>query len=86
MQLEPKQTGVFKSLIDPFRATRYHSLVVDKASLPSCLEVNAWTVTAESHFDEVMGLRHKEFNVHGVQFHPESIMTEYGHELSLTIR
>jgi len=68
--------GVFKGLSNPFQATRYHSLVVERESLPDCLEVTAWTDD-----DEIMGLRHKEFAVEGVQFHPESILTEHGHAL-----
>ena len=73
--------GVFAGLPKPCIATRYHSLVVEKASLPDCLEITAWTETADGQFDEVMGLRHKEFDVEGVQFHPESILTEVGHDL-----
>ena len=68
--------GVFKGLSNPFEATRYHSLVVQRESLPECLEVTAWTDD-----DEIMGLRHKEYAVEGVQFHPESILTEHGHAL-----
>jgi anthranilate synthase component 2 len=68
--------GVFKGLSNPFEATRYHSLVVERDSLPDCLEVTAWTED-----DEIMGLRHKEFAIEGVQFHPESILTEHGHAL-----
>ena len=69
--------GVFKGLPIPFNATRYHSLIVDRASLPECLEVTA--VTADDGL--IMGLSHKTHNTHGVQFHPESIASEYGHEL-----
>jgi len=72
---------VFSGLKDPFTATRYHSLVIDKNTLPDCLEVTAWTETPEAGIDEIMGVRHKEFAVEGVQFHPESILTEYGHEM-----
>jgi len=68
--------SVFKDLPSPFNATRYHSLIVEKASLPDCLEI-----TAETEDGIIMGLQHKQFNVHGVQFHPESIASEYGHEL-----
>ncbi|MCG6976584.1 MAG: aminodeoxychorismate/anthranilate synthase component II [Acidiferrobacterales bacterium] len=68
--------GVFKGLSNPFQATRYHSLVVERETLPDCLEVTAWTDD-----DEIMGLRHKEFAIEGVQFHPESILTEHGHAL-----
>jgi anthranilate synthase component 2 len=73
--------GVFHGLDNPFEATRYHSLVVERASLPECLEVTAWTETASGEMDEIMGLRHSEFTVEGVQFHPESILTEHGHAL-----
>ena len=73
--------GVFHGLDNPFEATRYHSLVVERASLPECLEVTAWTETPAGETDEIMGLRHREFTVEGVQFHPESILTEHGHAL-----
>jgi len=73
--------GVFKGLNNPFKATRYHSLVVEKDSLPDCLEITAWTETEDGTFDEIMGLRHRELDVEGVQFHPESILTEHGHDL-----
>ena len=73
--------GVFSGLDNPFEATRYHSLVVEHISLPECLEVTAWTETAAGEMDEIMGLRHREFTVEGVQFHPESILTEHGHAL-----
>lgn len=73
--------GVFHGLPSPFAATRYHSLVVERASLPECLEVTAWTENDDGSFDEIMGLRHRQLNVEGVQFHPESILTEHGHEL-----
>ncbi len=73
--------GVFSSLESPFEATRYHSLVVEQDSLPDCLEVTAWTEISSGERDEIMGIRHKEFPVQGVQFHPESILTEHGHEL-----
>ncbi len=74
-------SSVFRGLDVPFEATRYHSLVIDKGSLPECLEVTAWTVRPNGKRDEIMGVRHKEFAVEGVQFHPESILTQYGHEL-----
>lgn len=74
-------TGVFAGLPNPFEATRYHSLVIDKDSLPDCLEVTAWTETETGEMDEIMGVRHREFRVEGVQFHPESILTEHGHDL-----
>jgi len=73
--------GVFKGLSNPFKATRYHSLVVEKDTLPDCLEITAWTETADGELDEIMGLRHRELDVEGVQFHPESILTEHGHDL-----
>ena len=62
-------------------ATRYHSLVIDKATLPECLEITAWTENQDGSMEEIMGVRHKEFDIEGVQFHPESILTEQGHEL-----
>ena len=74
-------TGVFAGLPSPFLATRYHSLVVEKASLPDCLEITAWTEREDGSFDEIMGLRHKTLNVEGVQFHPESILTEHCHAM-----
>lgn len=73
--------GVFAGLPNPFDATRYHSLVVERASLPDCLEITAWTAHPDGSVDEIMGLRHREFMVEGVQFHPESILTEHGHTL-----
>jgi anthranilate synthase component 2 len=73
--------GVFAGLPNPFTATRYHSLVVEKNSIPSCLEVTAWTQNADGGIDEIMGLRHKALPIEGVQFHPESILTEHGHDL-----
>jgi anthranilate synthase component II len=73
--------GVFAALPDPFEATRYHSLVVERDSLPDCLEVTAWTEDADGGFDEIMGLRHRTLPIQGVQFHPESIMTQHGHAL-----
>ncbi len=73
--------GVFKGLPSPYNATRYHSLVIDKNTLPDCLEITAWTQTPEGDVDEIMGVRHKELNIEGVQYHPESILTEHGHAL-----
>ncbi|MDX2350604.1 MAG: aminodeoxychorismate/anthranilate synthase component II [Porticoccus sp.] len=73
--------GVFRGLPNPFEATRYHSLIVDQASLPECLEVTAWTQTEGGDVDEIMGFRHREYAVEGVQFHPESILTENGHDM-----
>ncbi len=72
--------GVFTGLPTPFEATRYHSLVIDRDTLPDCLEVTAWT-ERDGAVDEIMGVRHRELNVQGVQFHPESILTEHGHQL-----
>ena len=73
--------GVFAGLPDGYEATRYHSLVVERASLPQALEVTAWTENADGSFEEIMGLRHREHPVEGVQFHPESILTGHGHAL-----
>ena len=73
--------GVFAGLPSPFEATRYHSLVVSQDTLPDCLEVTAWTDRDDGAIDEIMGLRHREHPVQGVQFHPESILTEHGHAL-----
>ncbi len=72
--------GLFAGLPNPFIATRYHSLIVEKASLPDCLEVTAWTQHADGGIDEIMGLRHRTLPIEGVQFHPESILTEHGHD------
>jgi anthranilate synthase component 2 len=72
---------VFAGLESPFEATRYHSLIVERATLPDCLEVTAWTEHADGRFDEIMGLRHKIHPIEGVQFHPESILTRVGHDL-----
>jgi len=73
--------GVFAGLPDRYQATRYHSLVVDKTTLPACLEMTAWTENEDGSIEEIMGLRHREHPVEGVQFHPESILTEHGHAL-----
>jgi len=73
--------GVFAGLENPYEATRYHSLVIEKESLPDCLEVTAWTQNKDGSIDEIMGVRHKELQIEGVQFHPESILTQHGHEL-----
>jgi len=73
--------GVFAGLPDAYEATRYHSLVVQRASLPAELEITAWTENEDGSFEEIMGLRHREHPVEGVQFHPESILTEHGHAL-----
>lgn len=74
-------TGVFRGLGNPYRATRYHSLVIDKKTCPDCLEITAWTVNPDGSTEEIMGVRHRTLAVEGVQFHPESILTEFGHEL-----
>ena len=74
-------TGVFRSLPNPLEATRYHSLVIEQDSLPDCLEVTAWTTDDAGNRDEIMGVRHKTLAVEGVQFHPESILTDCGHDL-----
>ncbi len=76
-----KGTDVFQGFENPFTATRYHSLVIDKKSLPDSLEITAWTQDKDGNLDEIMGVKHKKFNISGVQFHPESILTSYGHEL-----
>jgi anthranilate synthase component II len=73
--------GVFRGLPSPYTATRYHSLIVAREGLPGCLEVTAWTQHADGTADEIMGLRHRERPIEGVQFHPESILTEHGHAL-----
>jgi anthranilate synthase component 2 len=73
--------GVFRNLANPFEATRYHSLVIEKASIPECLEITAWTQNDQGEVDEIMGVRHKEFAIEGIQFHPESILTKPGHDL-----
>ncbi|WP_271680274.1 anthranilate synthase component II [Thermomonas mangrovi] len=73
--------GVFAGLPDGYEATRYHSLVVDKATLPAALEITAWTEHDDGSMEEIMGLRHRDFPVEGVQFHPESILTQHGHAL-----
>ena len=73
--------GVFAGLPNPFEATRYHSLVVERDSLPDSLEITAWTQTPDGGFDKIMGLRHKHLPIEGVQFHPESILTQHGHDL-----
>lgn len=73
--------GVFTGLNNPLTATRYHSLIIEKASLPDCLEITAWTQLEDGSVDEIMGVRHRTLKVEGVQFHPESILSEQGHEL-----
>lgn len=73
--------GVFKGLNNPLRVTRYHSLVVERDTLPDSFDITAWSEHADGSFDEIMGLRHKTLPVEGVQFHPESILSEQGHQL-----
>ena len=79
--IEHSGTGVFTGLNQPFNATRYHSLVIDKKTVPDCLEVTAWALDEAGEREEIMGVRHKELMVEGVQFHPESILSEQGHQL-----
>ena len=76
-----KDVGVFAGLSNPLEATRYHSLVIEKSSLPACLEITAWTQDEAGKVDEIMGVRHTEYALEGVQFHPESILTEHGHAM-----
>jgi len=73
--------GIFSGLNNPYQATRYHSLVIEKQSLPECLEMTAWTQHEDGSIDEIMGVRHKTHNIQGVQYHPESILSEHGHDL-----
>jgi len=80
-QIYHKGVGVFRDIPSPYTATRYHSLVIEKASLPDCLEITAWTQLEDGSIDEIMGVRHKTLAVEGVQFHPESVLTEHGHKL-----
>lgn len=75
------EEGVFSGLDNPFEATRYHSLVIEQSSLPECLEVTAWTQQENGEIDEIMGVRHRDLAIEGVQFHPESILTQFGHDL-----
>lgn len=79
--IKHKGVGVFRNIEGPFTATRYHSLVIEKESLPDCLEITAWTETEDGDMEEIMGVRHRELAVEGVQFHPESILSEQGHRL-----
>ena len=74
-------TGIFRGLANPFQATRYHSLVIEKESLPDCLEITAWTQNDDGSMAEIMGVKHKTLALEGVQFHPESILTEHGHDM-----
>ncbi len=73
--------GVCQNIENPFEATRYHSLVIEKASIPDCLEVTAWTTDDQGEVDEIMGVKHKQMAIEGMQFHPESILTTTGHDL-----
>jgi len=73
--------GVFKNLKNPLNATRYHSLVAEKPTLPDCFEITAWTNKEDGDIEEIMGVRHKSYAIEGVQFHPESILTEHGHQM-----
>ena len=80
-QIHHSGRGVFANLPSPYTATRYHSLIVEQAGFPECLEVTAWTQKDDGSRDEIMGLKHRTLPVEGVQFHPESILTEHGHAL-----
>jgi anthranilate synthase component II len=80
-QVHHSDQGVFSELSNPFEATRYHSLVIEQSTLPDCLEVTAWTETKDGMREAIMGVRHREWPVQGVQFHPESILTQHGHQL-----
>ena len=80
-QIHHRGEGVFKGLNNPFNATRYHSLVIKQETLPACLEVTAWTQNPDGSIEEIMGVKHKTLPLEGVQFHPESILTEHGHQL-----
>ena len=79
--LHHHNNSIFTGIENPVTVTRYHSLVVEKATLPAALKITAWTEDEEGNFDEVMGFRHKEYAISGVQFHPESILTEHGHQM-----
>ena len=76
-----KSIGVFSNLLNPYTATRYHSLVIERETIPDCLEITAWTQDINGNFGEIMGVKHKTLAVEGVQFHPESVLTEHGHAL-----
>jgi anthranilate synthase component 2 len=80
-EMHHEDKGVFKGLSHPFTATRYHSLVIDKETLPDCLELTAWTQNEDGSIEEIMGVQHKTLPIQGVQFHPESILTQHGHDL-----
>lgn len=80
-QVYHNNTGVFTGLKNPFQATRYHSLVIEKETIPDCLEITAWTQNEDGSMGEIMGVKHKTLALEGVQFHPESILTEHGHDM-----
>ena len=80
-QIHHTGKGVFKGLKNPLNATRYHCLVAEQSTLPECLEVTAWTNNDSGSIEEIMGVRHKTLAIEGVQFHPESILTEHGHQM-----
>ncbi len=80
-EISHNNSNVFKGIDNPFTATRYHSLVVEKTTLPDCLEICAWTEDEQGEINEIMGLKHRDYQIYGVQFHPESILTTYGHQL-----
>ena len=80
-EVHHRGAGVFRGLPDPFTATRYHSLVIEAATLPDRLEMTAWTQREDGSLEEIMGVRHRELAVEGVQFHPESVLSEHGHAL-----
>jgi anthranilate synthase component 2 len=80
-EIAHNDSGVFRGIDIPFTATRYHSLVVEKNSLPDCFEISAWTEDENGELDEIMGLKHTRYPIYGVQFHPESILTTHGHQL-----
>lgn len=73
--------GIFSNLPSPFAATRYHSLVIEQETLPDCLEVTCWTNQPDGTIEEIMGVKHKTLHVEGVQFHPESILSQHGHQI-----
>jgi len=80
-EIHHRGSDIFASLDNPFIATRYHSLVVERETLPACLQITAWTESSSGEVDEIMGLKHENLPLYSVQFHPESILTEHGHEL-----
>jgi anthranilate synthase component 2 len=80
-EIHHRDSDVFAGLPNPFTATRYHSLVIEKQTAPDCLEITAWTENEDGSVDEIMGVRHRELPIYGVQFHPESILTAFGHDL-----